>query len=138
MEYAQIADIEFTTPQLKRRKSKSEINCSLLGNTSTCESESELICLVSQPESQAPLPSPHDQELDVLYKGLSKCGKPVILSHTPGYCDPYKPLSSTGTLPKPLTCCIAWTIWICLILISYTSVKNCMTVIEFLLASARM
>ena len=87
VEYAEIANIDFTTPQLKRKRSETEsVNVSYTNETSLVQ-------------------SPSSRELDNLYKNLSKTGKHAILSLVPGYCDAYKPLHYKGTsIPEPLEC----------------------------------
>ena len=48
---------------------------------------------------QAPIAA----ELDSFYSQLALVGRPVILSLTPGYSEPYIPLYCKGILPDPLT-----------------------------------
>ena len=81
--FAQLADIDFSTPQAKRRK----VHGSSTNNVVKADATKV----------------PTTQELDSLYKQISGAGKPVILSLIPGYSEPYIPLYSKGALPNPLT-----------------------------------
>ena len=72
--YSEIADIDFATPQLKRRRSESN-DCPLPSASMTNK-----------------VTPPSDQELTTLYKDLFQAGKPVSLSLIPEYSDHYVPL----------------------------------------------
>ena len=83
--YAELSDVEFATPQEKRRK----VNDT---NTSTWDSEQSRV-----------IKPPSQEELNFFYKSLSETGKPVILSLIPRFSDSFIPLSVKGIIPKPLT-----------------------------------
>ena len=70
-------NMDFVTPQVKRKKND-------IDNTSDAR-----IKMVTK----VPIP---------LELQISAAGKPVILSLTPGYSEPYIPLYSKGVLPQPL------------------------------------
>ena len=83
--YAELSDIDFATPQVKRRKVDDT-------NTSAWDSEQSRV-----------IKPPSQEELNFFYKSLSEDGKPVILSLIPGFSDSFIPLSVKGIIPKPLT-----------------------------------
>ena len=85
--YAQLADIDFSTPQQKRKKK--DMNSSTSGECSKAASVSTLI--------------PSQKELHSLYTDLAKTGKPVLLSLLPKFCESYIPLCMRGIIPRPLT-----------------------------------
>lgn len=78
---SKLVDVDFTTPQLKKRGSELKLK-------SKCYSKT---CIA--------------KELNLLlqYKDLSKAGKPVLLSLVPGYSDPCVSLCVSSVLPNPLT-----------------------------------
>ena len=82
--YAQLADIDFSTPHQKR--TKNDIN------SSTCSKAANVSTLTPSPE-----------ELLSLYADLSKTGKPVLLSLMPEFCESHVPLCMRGIIPRPLT-----------------------------------
>ena len=75
--YSPVANMDFVTPQVKRKRND-------IDNTSDAR-----IKMVTK----VPIP---------LELQISAAGKPVILSLTPGYSEPYIPLYSKGVLPQPL------------------------------------
>ena len=83
--FAQIADIDFSVPSHKKKRS--------------LEPEQTSSAIVAEPCKL----TPSSQDLDTLYKKLSEAGKPVILSLVPKYCETYVPLCEQEILPKPLT-----------------------------------
>ena len=85
VEYAQLADIDFTSPQVKRRRIES-------GVSSMCA-----------PLAAPQVESPSAAELNSLYKVLFKVGQPVALSLVLHYSESFIPLCTKGVLPKPLT-----------------------------------
>ncbi len=85
--FSKLADIDFDTPLVKRKKIHENTAASNEGST------------LASKGIKAPTPT----ELDEFYKEISTLGKPVILSLIPGYSEPYIPLYSKGTLPNPLT-----------------------------------
>ena len=90
VEYAPICDIDFTTPQKRRKTIEGNLSCSLCTTSSSLKDEGA--------------EKPTEEELEMLYKKLSECKKmPSLLSIVPGYCDAYIPRSESGSLPKPLT-----------------------------------
>lgn len=90
VEYAPVTDIDFISPQQKRRKLLSTgVNTS----SKACDSE------ISPHVSTKPTP----EEYDSLYRTLSE-SKAVILSITPGYCESFIPKSASEAVPKALTC----------------------------------
>lgn len=64
--YAELSDIDFSTPQAKRKKVETEV-C-----VSTSSGSSKVACAT-------------EDEVDTFLKDLSKAGKAVILSVTPGF-----------------------------------------------------
>ena len=88
VEYAPVADIDFTGPVKKRKRLLNGDTEKLLGDES------------SQNIQKVKIPS--EAEFDNFYRTLST-SKAVILSVTPGYCDAFVPKHETGALPKPLT-----------------------------------
>ena len=87
VEYAPIYEIDFTTPQTKRRK--------------CAGSKSSPRCSVSMLEE---VEEPTEEELHTFCTQLSQSEKmPSLLSIVPGFCEPYIPHSECGTLPKPLS-----------------------------------
>ena len=85
MEYAQLVDIDFTSPQMKQRRNEACVS-------STCA-----------PLAASQVESPSAAELNSLYEVLCKVGQPVALSLVPNYSEPFIPLCAKGVLPKPLT-----------------------------------
>lgn len=85
-EFARIHEIDFTSPSIKHKKL-------LDGEQTACSSSS----------SSASSLKPTADQLDSLYRTLSSCSiKPVLLSITPDYADPYVPVEAQGVLPIPL------------------------------------
>ena len=88
IEYSPAADIDFTTPETKRRHmSDGYATSTTIGTRSS---------------KKIPANEPIDAELENLYTELSP-GKPVMLSHVPGHSQEYIPASATTSLPLPLT-----------------------------------
>ena len=85
--YAEVAKIDFTTPQLSRKRSRSELNGNQLASDT----------------SQPVIRPPSHKAVEDLYKNLFKAEKAVVLSLVPEYSDQYVPLNASGILPKPLT-----------------------------------
>lgn len=79
-----MANIDFATPNLKRKRS-------------VCSGDNDVV------SNKKVVRAPAAAELDSFYSQLAVVGKPVILSLTPGYSEPYIPLYCKGVLPKPLT-----------------------------------
>ena len=87
--FSKVAEIDFKTPSMKRK---------LKVQADTDEGPSE------QKKPYTQIPKPTGSELNQFYVNLSRTeGKPVILSHTPGFSDPYVPISHLPNFPKPLT-----------------------------------
>ena len=86
--YAQLSDIDFSTPQQKRKKN--DINSSTSGGE--CSKAASVSTFTPSPE-----------ELLSLYADLSKTGKPVLLSLLPEFCESHVPLCMRGIIPTPLT-----------------------------------
>ena len=90
VEYAPISEIDFTTPQ-KRRKTIERVDTSL----TSPHTSSSLLCQGKEPS---------EDETEMLFTQLSRCKtKPSLLSILPGFCDFFIPCSEDGTLPKPLS-----------------------------------
>ena len=88
--FSKVANIDFTTPSQKRktlqRKTEDEHSSS---------TPSKKVYTVSQPTQD---------EIQQLYVNLSKIDrKPVLLSHTEGFSDPFIPASELPNFPKPLS-----------------------------------
>ena len=93
IEYAPICDIDFTTPQKKRKMLENHTSCPLIATSSSSPSTM----------SSNQIDRPTEEEVETLLKNLSKCEtKPALLSLVPGYCDLYIPKSECDSLPKPL------------------------------------
>ena len=75
--YAQLADTDFSTPQLKRKKDDYP--------TSSSSGECSRITTVTTK-------TPSAEKLNSLYTKLSKVWKPAILSLEPEFCDSHVPL----------------------------------------------
>ena len=117
--FARIADINFTSPQTKRKRlaehelpqtqttSSPSSSTVLPPSSSTVLSSSSSAILPSTSSTRLSTSShqPTDSELDAFYQALSKAGKPAVLAVVPKYCDAYIPLRRQGiaSLPKPLT-----------------------------------
>ena len=87
VQYAPIREIDFTTPQKRRKSMECDLSvqskCSCVGEEIKAATEDELVSL---------------------YKQLSGCkDMPSILSIVPGFNDPYIPYSESNTLPELLT-----------------------------------
>ena len=80
--FSQLADINFATPQVKRKK---------------IDSDGTSVVKDKVVKTQVPT----SQELNSLYKEISVAGKPVILSLIPGYSEPYIPLTQEGFCQPP-------------------------------------
>ena len=89
VQYAPIAEIDFATPARKRQKMFGELP----------DGSKEVVCEISASSSSI---VPSDEQLEQFYKALSECGKPAILSITPGHCDAYVPVQVNG-VPPPLS-----------------------------------
>ena len=85
--YAQIADIDFSAPTQKQRKT--------LEQSFSVPQSSSIV-----PSSKA---TPSTAELNSLYRELSKSGKPAILSIIPAFSDSFVPLCEQGVILMPLT-----------------------------------
>ena len=92
--FAEVSDIDFTSPSLKRK-----LSLQVAGNgESTSNGES------TQPSKKVFITKPTEDDIDDFYKELSKCeGKPAVLSLIPNYNQAYIPIYETGCLMKPLT-----------------------------------
>ena len=83
--YSEIADIDFTTPHLKRRNGESADSPSTSAST------------------RIQVAPPSDEEIARLHQDLFHAGKPVLLSLVPEYSDHNIPLCASGVMPNPLT-----------------------------------
>ena len=83
-----MAEIDFKTPSMKRK---------LKVQADTDEGPSE------QKKPYTQISKPTESKLNQFYDISRTEGKPVILSHTPGFSDPYVPISHLPNFPKPLT-----------------------------------
>ena len=83
--YAELSDIDFASPQAKRKK----VDNSEAGSA---------LC-----RSSKVVNTPTKEELETFFKDLSAAGRAVILSITPKFSDSFVPMSMTGLVPKPLT-----------------------------------
>ena len=81
--YSEIAGIDFTTPQMKRKRSKTDNH------------------FFSVPPKNKITPPSHE-EVGTFYKNLFQAEKAVLLSLVPEYSDHYVPLCAS-VLPSPLT-----------------------------------
>lgn len=75
--FAPISDIDFTKPKTKRRRVLENLTNSTANSSNTATI------------TTATVPSPTKSELTVLYKSLSKAGKPALISIIPKFCDEY-------------------------------------------------
>ena len=107
VKYATASDMDFTTPDSKRVRQHSLMTTPSIDKASATSSSSTSTtdpASTSRKSSKKTLPQPPtDAELENLYKELSQCGKPALLSLVPGYSEAYIPASATGSLPLPLT-----------------------------------
>ena len=95
VEYLPIADIDFTSPSIKKRKLDSAIN-----NNDTTTNGGTMQAKVGVQSIKLPT---YD-EMDCFYKCLSRSkSKPAILSLVEPYSDNYVPSSSLPGFPLPLT-----------------------------------
>ena len=95
IEYAPICDIDFTTPQKKRKMLENHTSCPLIATSSSSPSTMYM--------SSNQIDRPTEEEMETLFKNLSECEtKPALVSLVPGYCDLYIPKSECDCLPKPL------------------------------------
>ena len=82
-----VAEIDFKTPKSKQL---CRLQSDELDGTPSCKA-----CLVTPPSTE---------QVNKLHVRLSNAvGKPVALSHTPGFSDAYVPLNTLPDFPKPLT-----------------------------------
>ena len=92
--FARICDIDFTTPQKKKRKL---LDLQIHPPTNAITTHSPL---------NLPIPTTNvkasETELECLYKAHSKAGKSVLLSLVPGHAEAFVPLQAKGALPLPL------------------------------------
>ena len=80
--FSKVADIDFKTPNQKRK----------------------VVLRTSEPEPKRKAFTFTDSDLSMLHSQLSTTsGKPVMLSHTKGFSDPYIPTARLPTFPKSLT-----------------------------------
>ena len=120
MPHSPLADIDFTIPQLKRRKNE----CSDGLTRAAC--------------SKAKIPEQSAKELNVLYRTLSEATKPaLLLSLVPGYSDPYIPLCLKGILPKPLPLLFNKD-YLYLNILTQINVKRCLLLIQSHQISAKI
>ena len=84
--YAELSDIDFSTPHAKRKKVDSS------ETSKSCYSGSSKV-----------IDTPTEEELDTFLKDLSTAGKAVILSITPKFSDSFVPMCMRGLVQKPLT-----------------------------------
>ena len=83
-----MADIDFKTPSMKRK---------LRLQVDSDKGPSEQ-------KKHAQIHKPTENELNQFFVNLSKTeGKPVLLSHTPGFSNLYVPINQLPNFPKPLT-----------------------------------
>ena len=88
--FSKVAEIDFKTPSMKRK-------LSLLSDCDEGPSEQKKLYT-------AQIPKPTESELNQFFVNLSKIeGKPVLLTHTPGFSDAYIPVTHLPNFPKPLT-----------------------------------
>lgn len=100
--FAQVADMDFTTPRCKRKTSFHELN---EGNVSTDDDDDVSVVAVSSSTCTASDLKPRDSSIARFYRQLSTqtVGKPVILSLVSEYADVYVPKALTSDFPKPLS-----------------------------------
>ena len=91
VEYAPVTDIDFISPQQKRRKKLDTSDDT--SNKFEASNKKVSPCLSSKPSLE---------EYNCLYRTLSESNA-VILSITPGYSEPFIPKSVSQAVPKPLT-----------------------------------
>ena len=90
IQYDPICDIDFTTPQKRRKMSGNILLSDTLGTAST--------------NFKSTTNEPTEEEFKTFYQQISESEtKPSLLSLLPEYCDQYIPKSESGYLPKPLS-----------------------------------
>ena len=102
--FAQVADIDFTTPRSKRKATARELN---EDNVNTDEDDNDVSANVVAASSSSISSNlkPQESAIAKFFRQLSTktSGKPVILSLVPEYADAYIPKTLTSNFPRPLS-----------------------------------